>query len=214
MTEQGARTKQKYFDAAAALFSMRDYEDVTTRDITSGGGTTEGALYRHYSSKKVLLYNIYDTFQHKLKKFILLKTQIDQYIHTNTPRSLLMHCMQPFSGEDQIFMIQAYRIVHQRQMVDPMAENLLLFQFHRPTAEGIKYVLECVIERDVIPTVDTTQLSQLFAHVRSSATAIYVSCYRNNGIVSDQAEIDYEVACRQVVEVALGAENFFCEAGM
>lgn len=52
-------TKEKIFDAAIELFAERGYDRVSVRDIARAIGLTEGAVYKHYSSKDEILDSIF-----------------------------------------------------------------------------------------------------------------------------------------------------------
>lgn len=52
-------TKERIFDAAVDLFAERGYDGVSIRDIAGAVGLTEGAVYRHYSSKDEILDSIF-----------------------------------------------------------------------------------------------------------------------------------------------------------
>jgi AcrR family transcriptional regulator len=52
-------TKEKIFDAAIDLFAERGYDHVSVRDIARAVGLTEGAVYKHYSSKDEILESIF-----------------------------------------------------------------------------------------------------------------------------------------------------------
>jgi AcrR family transcriptional regulator len=52
-------TKEKIFDAAVDLFAEKGYDGVSMRDIGRAVGVTEGAVYKHYSSKEAILESIF-----------------------------------------------------------------------------------------------------------------------------------------------------------
>ncbi len=52
-------TREKIFDAAVELFAQRGFDGVSIRDISQSVGITEGAVYRHYSSKDAILDAIF-----------------------------------------------------------------------------------------------------------------------------------------------------------
>lgn len=52
-------TKEKIFDAAVDLFAEKGYDGVSIRDIGRAIGITEGAVYKHYSSKEEILESIF-----------------------------------------------------------------------------------------------------------------------------------------------------------
>jgi AcrR family transcriptional regulator len=54
MYAKSAVTIANIFDAAASLFTSRNYADVTMSDIAGAANVTKGALYHHFSSKEDL----------------------------------------------------------------------------------------------------------------------------------------------------------------
>lgn len=52
-------TKERIFDAAVDLFAEKGYDGVSIRDIARAVGITEGAVYKHYSSKEAILDSIF-----------------------------------------------------------------------------------------------------------------------------------------------------------
>lgn len=52
-------TKEKIFDTAVDLFAEKGYDGVSIRDIGRAVGITEGAVYKHYTSKEEILESIF-----------------------------------------------------------------------------------------------------------------------------------------------------------
>ncbi len=59
-------TKEKIFDAAIDLFAEKGYDRVSIRDISRTVGITEGAVYKHYSSKEAILDSIFSYVESRI----------------------------------------------------------------------------------------------------------------------------------------------------
>ena len=58
--------KQDIEDAAIRLFATKGLAQTTVKDIASGAGVTEGALYRHYAGKNAMAWQL---FCREIEKF-------------------------------------------------------------------------------------------------------------------------------------------------
>ena len=52
-------TKAKIETAALKLFAEKGVDQTTTRDIAAGAGISEGAIYRHFSSKDAMVHELF-----------------------------------------------------------------------------------------------------------------------------------------------------------
>ena len=52
-------TKAKIEAAALKLFAEKGVDQTTTRDIAAGAGISEGAIYRHFSSKDAMVHELF-----------------------------------------------------------------------------------------------------------------------------------------------------------
>lgn len=59
-------TKEKIFDAAVDLFAEKGYDRTSIRDIARAVGITEGAVYKHFSSKEEILESIFAYIEGKI----------------------------------------------------------------------------------------------------------------------------------------------------
>jgi AcrR family transcriptional regulator len=61
-------TKEKIFDAAVDLFSLKGFSDVSVREIARQAGIREGSIYNHYKNKEAILDAIIDYFKSEMAK--------------------------------------------------------------------------------------------------------------------------------------------------
>ena len=59
-------TKEKIFDVAVDLFAEKGYDGVSIRDIGRAVCITEGAVYKHFSSKEEILESIFAYVEDKI----------------------------------------------------------------------------------------------------------------------------------------------------
>lgn len=81
VTEGAAGAKARIERAALSLFCIRGVDAVTTREIASASGVSEGALYRHYPSKESLaetmFFAIHVRLANEISKAAQSATSID-----------------------------------------------------------------------------------------------------------------------------------------
>ena len=61
-------TKEKIFDAAVDLFSLKGFSDVPVREIAKKAGIREGSIYNHFRNKEAILDAIIDYFKLEMAK--------------------------------------------------------------------------------------------------------------------------------------------------
>ncbi len=66
VTATDGTTKARIERAAICLFSESNIDAVTTREIAAKSGVSEGAIYRHYSSKAALAETLFFAIHNKL----------------------------------------------------------------------------------------------------------------------------------------------------
>ncbi len=66
VTAADGTTKARIERAALNLFAERGVDAVTTREIAAQSGISEGAIYRHFSSKEALAQTLFETIHKRL----------------------------------------------------------------------------------------------------------------------------------------------------
>ena len=59
-------TREAILDQALKLFSERGIKETTVRDIAKAVGITEGAIYRHFSSKDQIVHELFKRYSEQL----------------------------------------------------------------------------------------------------------------------------------------------------
>lgn len=204
----GKETKKKIFDAAAELFSIYGYDNVSTRQISERVGITEGGIYRHYDSKKSILDEIFAAFKERVKGYFLTKAQADRYIQTDTPREFLMRCGTIcFHEADQPFLAHAYRIAYREQLVNPVATELIISLLYEAGADSIQYMLDSLVKRGSIPAVNTRVFALLWMQAMLATASIWVTHFFSGKKKLEKIEKEYADVCSQLVEMLLSGKT-------
>jgi len=174
-------------------------------EIGAAVGVTDSAIYNHFKSKEAILNAILSTFKRKLRGYILKKGQVDRYIETDTPRQLLERCVGRFVEDDMEFMAHAYRIVLRENLVNQLASELIITLLHEETAKSIQYVLDSLIRRGSIPTMDTWSFALLWTQSMFSAAVVWISRLFH-GEVLKKSEVEYNVVSDRLIEMALSGK--------
>lgn len=86
------RTKARILNEALRLFSRKGIRETTIKDIARAVGVTEGAIYRHFTSKDEIIRGLFEHYTNELSSYInsnikdksskeeLLKGIIDAFI--------------------------------------------------------------------------------------------------------------------------------------
>lgn len=202
MTIQGQQTKQRIFEAAVDLFSKSGYSEVTTRDIAAAAGITEGAIYRHYAGKAVILDDILDKYQERSEYFLMTKDQIDKHIEALTTKEFLAYCAGYYSEEDMDFVANAFRILCREHLISQKAYEIISNQTYTRLAENIKYALDLLVQRGSIPRLDTAPFALVWAQAKLSVGQRWALSYYDKDTL-EQVIIDYKVIVKWMIEVAL-----------
>jgi AcrR family transcriptional regulator len=59
-TAQGAAAKQRLYEIAVRRMARHGYETTTLRDVAKDAGVSVGLLYRHFPSKRAVIFALYD----------------------------------------------------------------------------------------------------------------------------------------------------------
>lgn len=102
-------------------------------------------------------------------------------------------------------MTNAFSIVFQEHLTNPVANELVIRQLHDEIAQRIKYVLDQLQARGEIPKFNTMAYSLVWARFSVSSLALWVSL-SNNGTSPNEAEVDYPSTLDWLIELALSGK--------
>ncbi len=72
-------TKVKISKVALKLFLINGIKGTSTRKIAKGVGITEGAIYKHFSSKNQIAYELFKFYMEKFRKHLIEKSEHGKY---------------------------------------------------------------------------------------------------------------------------------------
>lgn len=133
---QGKRTQEAIYQAALKSFAERGYQGTSLRSLAAEVGLEVGSLYRHFSSKEELLYNIVRTASDEFYALLIeavAKAGDDpvQRLHAlveETARYHAVHRAQSFVGTSEIRELTRphYKhVIRQRTLVDSLYKALV-----------------------------------------------------------------------------------------
>ncbi len=152
-------TKEKIFDAAVDLFAEKGYDGVSIRDIGRAVGITEGAVYKHYSSKEAILDSIFTYVEGRIYPKAP-EASIDALVDSVSFREIL-ESIPKFMMADphlaRITRIMVIEMYHNEKMRDYVRREL----FERPVDETEILFIK-LIEKGKIRPCDPRAMSTLF----------------------------------------------------
>ena len=137
-------TRQRIEDAATRLFVKKGITETSVRDITREVGLSEGALYRHFTSKEDLVWQIFE------QNYLRFARELEA-----------VAASEPTAARKVSAMIRGFCRAHDQ---DPTLFNFLVFVQHGQLAKlsedvptpvtVMRAVLAGAIERREIPAQD------------------------------------------------------------
>lgn len=126
MIQEASSTKQRLFYSAIYLFSIKGYDSVGIRELTSSVNIRESAFYNHFKSKESLFSEILNYFIEISSIQVFTDVEIEEIIKTGNIEYFLRTSMQVFSNISnstlyftllQIVLMQSYTNVKAWQLV-------------------------------------------------------------------------------------------------
>jgi len=71
-------TREKILEAALKLFSKKGFRETTIKDISKEVGITEGAIYRHFSTKEEIINSLLNEITQELRQKLLESIQKEE----------------------------------------------------------------------------------------------------------------------------------------
>jgi AcrR family transcriptional regulator len=152
-------TKERIFDAAVDLFAEKGYDRVSIRDIGRAVGITEGAVYKHYSSKEEILESIFSYVECQIypqapeaSLDVIADSLSFREILESTPRAMMSDPV--LTRITRIMLIEMY---HNEKIRNYVRREL----FERPVDET-EALFKKLVEKGKIRPCDPRALSTLF----------------------------------------------------
>jgi TetR/AcrR family transcriptional regulator, cholesterol catabolism regulator len=133
---QGRRTQEAIYDAAIRSFAAKGYAGTSLRSLAAEVGIEVGSLYRHFTSKEELLYNIIrkasDDFYARLTEAVARADDRPiarlRAVTEETARYHAVHRAQSFVGSSEVRELAPLHFKHvikQRNMVEALYKSLV-----------------------------------------------------------------------------------------
>lgn len=97
MIQEANSTKQRIFYSAIYLYSLKGYDSVGIRELTSSVNIKESAFYNHFKSKESLFSEILNHFIEISSTPVFTNEEIEEIIETGNIEYFLKRSMQVYS---------------------------------------------------------------------------------------------------------------------
>jgi AcrR family transcriptional regulator len=192
-------TKEKIFDAAIELFAKKGFKGTSVREIASVLALTEGAIYRHFSSKDEILEQVFNYAERVLFTALPIEESMGRFQGQSIFRGML-EPLPELIGSDP-YMRKITRILY-----NEMNQNEKIVQhFMEYKNKTMHYTMDLFAKCMEIGTIrpcDLRSLSVIFNNFRSEWA------YQN--FIIDQSEsLDLEKIKRDLDDVIVFLETSF-----
>lgn len=116
-------TKEKIFYAAIELFANKGFKGTSMREIANVLGLTEGAIYRHFSSKDEILENIFSYAE----QVLFTPLPVEETLGTLRGQSIFKGMLEPLPD---IISSEPYMRKITRIMFNEMNQNEKIAQYY------------------------------------------------------------------------------------
>lgn len=152
-------TKEKIFDAAVDLFAEKGYGSVSIRDISQTVGITEGAVYRHFSSKEAILEAIFAFVESRIYPPVP-EASLDAMIDALSFREILESMPRTILGDQDLARVTRVMVTemhHDRKLREYVQREM----FERPVAET-EVLFKKLLAKGKIKPCDPHTMATLF----------------------------------------------------
>lgn len=152
-------TRDKIFDAAVDLFAQRGYDGVSIRDIATAAGITEGAVYRHFSSKEAILDAIFTFVESRIYPSAP-EASLDAMIDVLPFREILESMPRAMLADTDLTRVTRVMVaeMHHNKKIRAYVQREL---FERPVDET-EQLFRKLMEKEKIKPCDPRALSTVF----------------------------------------------------
>ena len=191
-------TRDKIFDAAIDLFADKGFKGTSVREIAYALGLSEGAVYRHFSSKDEILERIFAY----AKEQIYTPLPIEQTLGALQGQSIFRGLLEPLPD---IIMADPYLKKIVRIMFNEMNQNEKVGQYYlneyiNKANDYLIALFEKCREVGSIRQCDVKSLALVFNSFRTEWTY-------NNFIVNKAEPLDLEKVNKELDDVIEFFEN-------
>jgi AcrR family transcriptional regulator len=193
-------TKEKIFDVAVDLFSKHGFNQTSVRMIASNVGLTEGAFYRHYSSKEEVLNAILSFAEN----FIYTPLPIEQTLGDLKGDSIFRGLLSPLPEIiiPETVVLKIIRIIYNEMPHNEKIRQYFQREYIQRADEYLHELFKKCIEKGTIKPCDPMMLAKVFNAFRSDWAF-------QNFIIKQDGEVDIEAMRNDLLQAILFFENNF-----
>lgn len=193
-------TKEKIFNVAIELFASKGFKGTSVREIAKMLGLTEGAIYRHFSSKDEILENIFSYAE----QVLFTPLSVEETLGTLQGQSIFRGLLEPLP---EIINSESYMLKITRIMFNEMNQNEKIGQYYskeykQKTTLYTTALFEKCMEAGTIRQCDVKSLAMIFNSFRSEWAY-------QNFIVDKSETIDLQKIKTELDEVITFFEKSF-----
>ena len=126
MGEKRSSTREKILEVALKLFSKKGFKETTIKDIAKEVGITEGAIYRHFTSKEEIINNLLKEITQELRQKLfesIEKGERDEDRLNNIIDTLLEYA---FTKPESFRFLNLYHLLKESPQVENLPGEVIL----------------------------------------------------------------------------------------
>ncbi len=126
MSEKRSSTREKILGVALRLFSRKGFKETTIKDIAKEVGITEGAIYRHFSSKEEIINSLLKEITQELRQKIfesIERGKNDEERLNNIIDALLEYA---FTKPESFRFLNLYHLLKESPQVENLPGEVIL----------------------------------------------------------------------------------------
>ena len=126
MGEKRSYTREKILEVALKLFSRKGFKETTIKDIAKEVGITEGAIYRHFTSKEEIINSLLKDITEELRQKLfesIESGESDEERLDNIIDALLEYA---FSKPESFRFLNLYHLLKESKQVENLPGEVIL----------------------------------------------------------------------------------------
>ena len=129
-------TKEKISLVALRLFSKKGFKGTTIKDIAREVGITEGAIYRHFSSKEEIVNYLLSKISSDIRSLIEREVMTQRRVSSQISKLVEILFSYAFTNPDAFRFLTVYHILKQNGNNEKLPGSLLMKLFKRAYLQG------------------------------------------------------------------------------
>ncbi len=126
MGERRSSTRERILEAALKLFSKKGFKETTIKDIAKEVGITEGAIYRHFTSKEEIIDSLLKTITEELKQRLFESIEMGDRDETRLDNVVDALLEYAFSQPESFRFLNLYHLLKETPHVENLPGEVIL----------------------------------------------------------------------------------------